>query len=115
MEQPVSGEGLEQWWRRTSEADLEQTAAKAREYGSEDLWEIGRTLGRISGRAFGTDPVELAIFFYLQGKVARWADAIRRGDLASDDTLADIEIYAKMARRNRAAGGWPGEDEEEEL
>ena len=99
----------------TARQEVEKVAPKAVEYGSTDLLWIGRTLAFILDRdVTDEEAVELGIYFYAEGKMARWRDAIKRAARVSDDTLHDTGVYVRMAQRNRAVGGWPfapGEDE----
>lgn len=100
---------LAEWWRQRAQTEIQRTVPKAIEYGAHDLVEIGRTLARCMNRQVSDEEMaELGIYFYLVGKVARWTDAVTRGDRPSDDTLFDIGVYIRMAQRVRAAGGWPG-------
>ena len=105
---------LAQWWRDTAEAEISQTVAKAIEYGSTDLIDIGRSIARVADLEVEDDEAaEMGIFFYLEGKLSRWRSALERGDRPSDDTLLDIGVYARMAQRIRHSGGWPGVDDNE--
>lgn len=104
---PTDGE-LASWWRGLAETEIERTVPKAQEYGSTDLRDIGRTLATVAGREVSDEEaVEIGIYFYLVGKLARWTDSVKRGDRPSDDTLFDIGVYVRMAQRVRAVGGWP--------
>lgn len=105
---------LGKWWRDKAEAEIGQTVAKAIEYGSTDLIDIGHDLARIAGQPIDdTAAAEWGIYFYLLGKLSRWRSAMERGDRVSDDTLLDIGVYARMAQRVRDAGGWPGINKED--
>lgn len=98
---------LRAWWETNSDHDLESTIPKAIEYGSESMIEYGRTLARVAGRKVSeAEALEWAIFAYIVGKVGRWTAAVQRGEQVSEDTLKDIEIYAKMARKVRQTGTW---------
>lgn len=101
--------GLASWWRKQAETEIERTVPKAEEYGSTDLIRVGRIMAESAGRHGVSDEeaAELGVFFYIEGKLARWADAVTRGERVSDDTLFDIGIYVRMAQRIRATGGWP--------
>ena len=106
---------LERWWLAMANEEIERTVPKAIEYGSTDLDEIGRQMlaaGLHEGN-HETPTDELGIYFYMVGKMARWTDAIRTGRRVSDDTLFDLGIYVRMVQRVRAAGGWPGINNEE--
>lgn len=97
------------WWRDIAEEEINKVVAKAVEYGSTDLYEVGRALGLVFGweGMSHEEAVELGIYFYELGKFARWTDAIRNRRRVSDDTLHDLGVYVRMAQRNRAVGGWP--------
>lgn len=104
---------LADWWRRTAEAEIDATVAKAVEYGADDLIEIGRELV-LAGVRMPEGPAtdeekfaELGIFFYEVGKFARWRSAVRRGARPSDDTFKDIGVYIRMSQRVRSNGQWP--------
>ena len=104
---------LGRWWVQTARQEVEAVIPKALEYGSTDLAEIGRQLQEVMNPdlAIWLDQgqvLELGIYFYVVGKMARWTDAVRRGESVSDDTIHDIAIYCRMVQRVRAAGGWPG-------
>lgn len=100
---------LADWWVTQAETEVEATVDKAIEYSSTDLVDIGRTLARTAGREVSDEEAaELGIFFYLQGKLSRWAGAIAAGKRPSYDTIFDIGIYCRMAQRVREVGGWPG-------
>lgn len=102
-------EKLRNWWYDLAEREVDATVPKAVEYGSTDLIDIGRNVARLSGRTVDDQQAaEIGIFFYLEGKLARWRSAIAEGRQVSDDTLFDIGIYVRMAQRVRSAGGWPG-------
>ncbi len=100
---------ISEWWMATASAEVTAVAPKAAEYGATDLAEIGRTMGLLMNRdgLSYQQATEIGIFFYVQGKIARWADAIKTGRDVSDDTLHDIAVYTKMMQRVRAVGGWP--------
>ena len=104
---------LGRWWAQVARQEVEAVVPKALEYGSTDLAEIGRQLQKamdpdLADRLDPGQVLELGIYFYVIGKVARWTDAIRRGESVSDDTIHDIAVYCRMVQRVRAAGGWPG-------
>lgn len=100
---------LRGWWFEQAEREVEGTVPKAIEYSSTDLIDIGRTLAYCMARQVSDEEAaELGIFFYLQGKLSRWAGAIKSGERPSDDTIYDIGVYCRMAQRVRYAGGWPG-------
>ena len=104
-------ESLLEWWQRTSTADIEGSLAKISWYGSGDLLAVGRLMAQTTGRSqFTTDAeaAELGCLFYMAGKWARVAEAMKRGDQPDADTLFDLQFYTMMIRRIRDTGSWPG-------
>lgn len=100
---------LRGWWFDQAETEINATVPKAVEYSSTDLLDLGRTLAYIAGRTVDDEEAEeLGVFFYLQGKMSRWAGAIKQGRRVSDDTLFDVGVYVRMAQRIRHSGSWPG-------
>lgn len=99
---------LEMWWSEVSQADYEAAGAKAAEYGSRDLTELGRKLALLMGWDDCPERVlsELGCWFYIAGKVERAFEALGRHELPSDDTAHDITVYSMMIRRIRNAGEW---------
>lgn len=106
---------LTEWWLSTAYAEVEPMAAKALEYGGKgaavDLIDIGTDLVRMAGRKPDefdeAQLAELGVVFYVRGKVARITAAVVEGRFPSDDTWHDLGVYARMAQRIRAVGGWP--------
>lgn len=109
-------EALKDWWVDNAVLQAAAVVPKALEYSSEDLAEIGRTMANLLGLPVNSmeEANELGIYFYLVGKLARWGGAIKEGRRPSDDTIYDLVIYAIMAQRNRAVGGWPFGPEEKQ-
>lgn len=110
----VTGEStLSDWWRRLTNDDIAATLPKVQEYTAADLQIMGDTMrqwmpgGDTQPERWG---IEMAIAFYLLGKIARAVAAYREGRVPSDDTLKDIRIYAVMMQRVRDTGGWPGQE-----
>ena len=102
-----------EWWAETARVDADGFVPKFQEYGSQDLTGIGRRMeSLVAGRAnrwmirtlTDEEAAELGIYFYVEGKIARWHEAIKRGERPSDDTLLDLTVYTMMARMNRAGG-----------
>jgi len=112
-------DSLRSWWLDVASQEVEPLIAKMFEYGgvgrSSDLVEIGKKMVRLGvtrQKSFGpnddhTSYAELGIYFYIEGKMARWSAAIAEGRPVSDDTLLDIGIYVRMVQRIRTVGGWP--------
>ena len=106
---------LIEWWMQKADGEARAAAAKAIEYGAGDLEEIGRRL-EAAGVKLPSGPagtwrtpqlIEGGIYFYIVGKMARWNDAMSRGEAVSDDTIHDIIVYCRMVQRTREVGGWP--------
>lgn len=105
---PEPEQELADWWFSKAQAEVEGTVAKAIEYGSVDLLDLGRDLARCMDREVtDAQAAELGVYFYLRGKFARWSAAVLEGRQISDDTLFDIGVYVRMAQRIRETGGWP--------
>lgn len=113
----VEGESdLEKWWWDQTRTDIAATIPKAQEYSGHgaavDLEYLGTVLDAqigVEGEEDRTsaEKQELAVYFYMQGKMARWHSALMRGVPVSDDTIFDLAVYAKIVQRIRACGGWP--------
>lgn len=98
-----------------AESDIDKSMGKVRHYGANDLEHIGRVLARSQQRRVSAEEAtELGILFYLSGKMARIEEAMVRGERPDDDSIFDLQYYAQMIRRVRAAGSWPGPIEREE-
>lgn len=101
-------EDLASWWEITASSDCAESSKKQREYGSDDLAEVGAELTMMAGWDDATEQVkaELGCMFYKRGKLARAMAAYRRHELPSDDTHHDDTVYSMMIRRIRAVGYW---------
>lgn len=94
---------IKDWWIQTAELDLTGFLKKYDEYGHADLDVMGTAMEALAETPephHGTGP-EMAIMFYLLGKIARAFGAYAQGQLPSDDTLHDLAVYAMMARMHR--------------
>ncbi|QXJ40718.1 hypothetical protein [Curtobacterium phage Parvaparticeps] len=109
-------DSLRSWWLDVASQEVEPLISKMFEYGgtgrSNDLIRIGESLASAGvggpGASYTEQALaELGIYFYIEGKMARWSAAIAEGRSVSDDTLLDIGIYVRMVQRIRAVGGWP--------
>lgn len=102
------------WWINTAKADAERTVPKAIEYGAVDFDIMGQFMvALIADKLHGADDAEkmrvgreMAITFYMLGKLGRMVGAYATGVLPSDDTLFDASIYSMMLRRVRETGHW---------
>lgn len=113
----ISADDLKRWWMDQASMEVDKLMGKAIEYGGRgaaiDLIDIGQALAQVSGRTLSVEEqIEWGIFFYIEGKFARWKAAMMEGRRVSDDTLHDVSVYCRMAQRNRAVGGWPYKAEE---
>ncbi len=94
------------WWTEQAAATAEATASKCEEYGSADLYGLGRNVARIAGADVDdAQAFELGCLFYVLGKIERAISAAERDDVASDDTWFDLAVYANMVLAHRA-GVW---------
>lgn len=107
-------EQLSDWWQEVATSDMMAVVPKAVEYGSSDLKAMGQQLVALHPGVEGMDAAErervgqeMAIAFYLLGKVTRLFGAYERGGVPSDDTIHDVTVYSMMFRRVRSEGGWP--------
>lgn len=98
---------IEEWWTQTTIGHMQSVVPKMVEYGSRDLVEIGRGVLDVAGKPDASDneAYEAGVYFYVRGKLARWATAVGRGVPVSRDTLDDIIIYCMMVLDNRDNGG----------
>ena len=100
---------LTRWWVDLAHDEAERTVPKAVEYGANSLIDVGHQMARSAGRTVtDEEAAELACYFYIVGKMGRWADALVAGERVSNDTLFDVGVYVRMAQRIRSNGGWPG-------
>lgn len=106
---------LTDWWLTTAQKDVQACARKAAEYGSVDLELMGAAMLAMNPELWAAAPAderakagtEMAIAFYISGKVARLIGAFQQGRLPSEDTIADLVVYSMMLRRAHTAGSWP--------
>lgn len=95
------------WWRTHSKETCDGFTDKLAQYGSGDLYGIGRAMADIYGDDIDDDTAfELGVLFYIVGKIERAKSAVKNGQAASDDTWHDIHVYAKMVLAHRE-GVWP--------
>lgn len=106
-------ESVTKWWLTTAEADAATTAPKSAEYGAADLAIMGKVMEALFP-GIATYPaeqreaigIEMAVAFYVMGKVSRLFGAYEQGRLPTEDTWFDITVYSMMARRTRSVGYW---------
>lgn len=98
---------LAEWWMNQAVKETANLVPKAISYGSVDLDLMGDALLLLRPDLAGVVPKqELALAFYLMGKVSRIFGALEQGVAPSWDSWEDSSIYAKMALRVRQAGKW---------
>lgn len=97
------------WAMSEVNADLNSVKRQITEYGSIDLEIMGRGLQEMSGIPVTMDAAvgqEMAVIFYILGKVSRGISAIAAGQMPSEDSLRDITVYSLMLRHVRQFGHW---------
>lgn len=116
------GRFVEDWFVRLAEYDASRAVRGLREYGSLDLAIMGSVMRDIGvtltdpqrqvgtfGR-YKTADVQVdasaAILFYLQGKIARAFESVRRGELPAEDTRLDMRVYCAMLEWIATRGAW---------
>lgn len=107
---------LGEWWMDRAAAEAEACVEKSKEYGSIDLKIMGHAMTEMLGQEGKEDlpegfGVEMAIGFYVLGKISRIVAAFNEGRVPNIDSWDDISVYARMAQRVRATGAWPGGEE----
>lgn len=108
----VAWELVEAELRLQFEQDMVDLKRKALEYGGADLLIMGKSMesliphGELDAQSRERSGIEMAIGFYLQGKVSRMFGAWNKGLEPSEDTLHDAETYCKMMRYVRRFGAW---------
>lgn len=100
---------FESWWLELVSEHAPTIQAKAEEYGTNSLVEVGRLYARARGRdqIEIAEAVELGCAVYAYGKIQRVIDALLKDRLPSEDTWRDAMIYAAMALYTREHGQWP--------
>lgn len=105
---------IQSWWMAKAGDDSAACLAKLREYGSADFDVMAQSMIAIGGdnwsAASDEDKArigrEMAILFYLQGKIARAFGALQKGRVPSEDTINDTIRYGMMWARVRETGRW---------
>lgn len=107
-------EDIAAWWIGKAGEDATKTIPKAVEYGAVDFDLMGTFMvALIEDKLGGADDAEkarigreMAVTFYLIGKMGRMIGAYAVGVMPSDDTLYDTSVYSMMLRRIRETGHW---------
>lgn len=99
---------LSEWWMAKAQDEVDAVVHKAVEYGSTSLQAVGDALLVLVPKHLrsSTLGMEMAIAFYVQGKIARIFSAFERGEHPGDDHWHDISVYARMAQYVRQYGTW---------
>jgi len=103
------GGDFETWWLDLVSEHAPTIQAKAEEYGTNSLVEVGRLYARARGRdqIEPAEAIELGCAVYAYGKIQRVIDACLKDRLPSEDTWRDAMVYAAMALYTREHGRWP--------
>lgn len=107
---------LQAWAMAQVSADFESVKRQITEYGSIDLDIMGIGMLEISGVPIpslipptdGQDApgTEMALIFYLLGKISRCISAIAAGQRPSNDSYKDLRVYSFMLGHVREFGHW---------
>lgn len=96
------------WWVDLADREAPTIQAKAAEYGSNSLAQMGHLFARAQARGVTeAEALEIGSFVYAFGKLQRVGDALLQGKLPSEDTWKDLAIYSAMAMYIRETGQWP--------
>jgi hypothetical protein len=96
---------LHDWWLDHSTNEIDGMIEKLMEYGTGDLYEIGRTMLGFFDPVRMEDHAlcyEIGVMFYVVGKINRVISAAHKSEQASDDTWHDLAVYSKMVLARRA-------------
>ena len=108
-QEPDDEPDFETWWINLVAEHAPTIQAKAEEYGTNSLVEVGRLYARARGRdqIEPAEAIELGCAVYAYGKIQRVIDACLKDRLPSEDTWRDAMVYAAMALYTREHGRWP--------
>lgn len=103
-----SEQAFRQYFHDLVDAVLDPLVSKAREYGTIELEQLGGVFRTTQGFGPSTAQANLqvATWFYAQGKAARWTAAVRRGETPSVDTVLDLMVYCMMYLKITETGEW---------
>lgn len=101
-------DALTQWWEQISEEEIARTIPKAVKYGAVSLEILGEALVKQLPPELRSKRValQMAVWVYAQGKMARAWASLLRGEMPSHDDWFDMGVYAKMALYVEANGEW---------
>lgn len=98
-------EELDAWMVAFFEEMKEGCLKKASKRGAIDFEEMGRDMKKMFPNS-PVDGVELAIFFYIRGKIARYLSSLLSGEVPDFDDLLDTHVYSMIALKYRETGKW---------
>jgi hypothetical protein len=107
----TSYDDMRTWAMGQITADFDSVKRQIVEYAAIDLEMMGMGLLEQSSVQVSDDErarvgMEMALIFYLQGKIARCVSAISASKMPSDDTYKDLRVYAFMLAHVREFGHW---------
>ena len=106
-EQVERADRLAEWITAFMARTASAIIPKAIAYGSADLELMGKAMSQVNPKlAENVDPQELAIWFYVLGKVARLEGGYVQGIEPDVDSWYDLFVYSLMAHYVREHGGW---------
>lgn len=99
---------VENWWMNQALHEAEVLVPRSVEYGAKDLELMGEGLHMMLSGSLHPDvpKEEVAIAFYVLGKIARIIGAYEEGHVPKDDSWDDLAIYSRMAKYVREHGRW---------
>lgn len=103
-----SEEEFRRYFHNLVDEILDPLVSKAREYGTLELEQLGGVFRTTQGfsSAGAKENLQVATWFYAQGKAARWTAAVRRGEAPSTDTVLDLMVYCMMYLKITETGEW---------
>jgi hypothetical protein len=106
-EQAERAERLAEWMQEFFENAIATIVPKAIAYGSADLELMGKAMSQLNPQlAEKVEGQELAVWFYVLGKVARLEGGYVQGIQPDIDSWWDLFVYSLMAHHIRQNGGW---------
>lgn len=106
-EQALQAGELTDWMVGLFSAVIQKAVPKAIAYGAADLELMGTAMHQFHPNLSGiVSGQELAIWFYVLGKVARLTGGYAQGVRPDVDSWEDLLVYSAMAHRVRERGAW---------
>lgn len=109
--EPIPFDEMRSWAMSRVADDFDSVKRQIIEYAAIDLEMMGMGLLEQSGIEVKDEDrdragIEMALIFYLQGKIARCVSSISAGRLPDDDTYKDMRVYSLMLAHAREFGHW---------